>query len=154
MRLSSTPFVLRGKHFKNLAGFLVFAFIFSLGLPAAAKKPGKTEKSAASRVIAVSDSLMTLNQAKAWCQQHGGRLPLVNGKTSLNSKEKTWRTEGFGAAGARWPAYPPIGVYWTGTTNPGWGNYRHITVDAPGGGDRIGNTGVQSNSRNYAACVR
>jgi hypothetical protein len=81
--------------------------------------------------IAVSTTRMRWDEAKAWCEQRGGRLPLVGGKTNLTPAEN--RTsghliEGFGRdgppGGDRCPAGLPGGHYWTGTSfqdpRPNW----------------------------------
>jgi hypothetical protein len=67
--------------------------------------------------IAVSESPMSWSNAKAFCQQQGGRLPLINGSTSLGSVSSNATIDGFGAPGFPWPSGLPRAHYWTGTVN-------------------------------------
>ena len=66
--------------------------------------------------IALSESYMTWADAKAYCQQRGGRLPLIDGSNSRsNPFVMSGAIDGFGAVGAHWPTGLPGGNYWTGT---------------------------------------
>jgi len=98
---------------RNIALF-VFALIFSLSLPAVAD----ADSDLPAEFIAVSESRMTWADAKAWCEQQGGRLPLVGGSESLaeGNAPRTLFIDGFGAIGDSWPTGLPSGYwYWTGT---------------------------------------
>jgi len=91
----------------------------------------------AAEFIALSDTEMTWGQAKAFCQQQGGRLPLIGDSNSLHDVFKGTPIDGFGAVGAPWPAgLLPAGLYWTGTVtlNPeaSWvvnGDYGDVGVN-------------------------
>jgi len=68
--------------------------------------------------IAVSKSKMEWESADAFCQQQGGKLPLINGITRIDSLQiETAILDGFGKIlDASWPAGLPTGDhYWTGT---------------------------------------
>ena len=73
--------------------------------------------------IALSASDMTWDEAKAYCQQQGGKLPLVGGSNSRDRAPKDTHIDGFGAVGAPWPSGMPREVFWTATantSNPGY----------------------------------
>jgi len=98
----------------------------SVGFVLAAMLAVPAITSAASQVpagfIAVSESEMTLDQAKAYCQQRGGKLPLIGGKSShpyFDPSDPDPHIDGFGASGAPWPAGLPNGNYWIGTAYSG-----------------------------------
>jgi len=74
--------------------------------------------------IAMSERPLNWSDAKAFCQQQGGRLPRIN-----NSDSWSWDGWGevtiddFGARGAPWPSGLPGDRYWTGTehaVSPGY----------------------------------
>ena len=70
--------------------------------------------------IALSESEMNWADAKAWCEEKGGRLPLVGGSESLGKADKGTPIDGFGAVDGPWPKGLPSrgGVrYWAGTAN-------------------------------------
>ena len=72
--------------------------------------------------IAPSESKMTWNQAKTYCEQQGGRLPLIDGSDNIDTAKKDHSIDGFGAVGGPWPTDLPNGSYWTDTgdtLNPG-----------------------------------
>jgi len=71
--------------------------------------------------VALAESPMTWADAKAWCEQQGGRLPRINDSDSWawNDRDKITRIEGFGAPGASWPSSLPLGNSWTGTESTG-----------------------------------
>ena len=101
---------------QKLLGVFIFAAI--LATPAMA--------SAASQVpagfIALSESRMTWSEAKAYCQQQGGRLPRINNSDSWDGEGELKSIDGFGAHGASWPSDLSSGYCWTGTEisfNPG-----------------------------------
>lgn len=70
--------------------------------------------------IAMSESTMTWTEAKAYCQQFGGRLPLIGDKEYSNVPSGT-PIEGFGAVGGIWPSGLPKSPYWTGTDSTSYG---------------------------------
>lgn|GEM_PF-2354065 len=120
MHFLSALFILREKHFKGLARLFAFILIFSLNLPAVAEEASEAEESTVPYgFIAVSQSAMTWDEAKNFCQQQGGRLPLVNDRTNLTSRDiaTRMRIDGFGPTGSRWPTgLPGYRSYWTGTS--------------------------------------
>ena len=69
--------------------------------------------------IAISESEMTLADAKAFCQQQGGRLPRINGSDSWRMERRAWDAgvaiDGFGVGGSPWPSGLQSDWYWTGT---------------------------------------
>jgi len=98
---------------------LVFlaAMLVVFGLPAAALS---AEPGLPAGFIAMSDSEMTWADAKAWCQQQGGKLPRFDNRDSLKLGEKVNQIDGFGASSSSWPqAFPGDTYYWTGTILPG-----------------------------------
>ena len=94
---------------KKSLGVCIFAAI--LALPAMANAASDLPAG----FIALSDTVMTWAEAKSFCQQKGGRLPLIDGSTSLWETPKGTPVDGFGAVGAPWPSDLPNAVYWTGT---------------------------------------
>ena len=134
-----------------LASLLIFIFMFSLGLSAAANPLGKVRQATdalksgtiaptadapvsgqsptggalkpPAGFLALHEGRLSLQEATAWCQQRGGRLPLIKGLTSMHENE--WRgrigfsVDGFGKIGVNWPAGLPGDRYWTGTVNSG-----------------------------------
>jgi len=80
--------------------------------------------------IAVSESRMDWQEANAYCQKQGGRLPRINNSAAWDGAETAGPDpvgiEAFGVLGGDWPALLPKAYYWTGTqddTEPGysWG---------------------------------
>ena len=75
--------------------------------------------------IALAESPMNWADAKAWCQQQGGKLPRIANKDAWDGKKPPRASiDGFGHAEARGrsftvdtprPAGLPSGHYWTGT---------------------------------------
>ena len=61
---------------------------------------------------------MTWADAKAFCQQKGGRLPLIDNSNSLGSVPSGATVDGFGAVGAPWPSGLRNDNYWMGTVKP------------------------------------
>ena len=99
---------------------LVFAFIFSLGFSTAALAAEKLP----SGFVAMSDDKMTWEEAKAFCAQKGGKLPLIGGSEGFGKEagydvrpKKGTRVDGIGDLGDPWPSKMPKGAYWTGTAN-------------------------------------
>jgi len=108
----STAFIRCSKGLNGLARLLVCTLIFALSLPAVAGAASDLPDG----FIALSESYMTWDQAKTWCRQRGGRLPLLDGSNSrANPFVISGAIDGFGAVGARWPSGLPNGNYWTGT---------------------------------------
>ena len=81
-----------------------------------------------SAFIALSEQPMNWADAKAWCEQRGGRLPLFNGAASQTWDQivdpRTALIDGFGQINTGqsgtdwttpWPSGLPLGPYWTGT---------------------------------------
>ena len=100
--------------------------------------------------IALSESPMTWDQAKVFCQHQGGRLPFISGKESLGSVPSGTPIDGFGTIGGRWPTTDLPDGYWTGTEvsqRPGsmW------VIDGKGGHVSVGD-GFQSDT-NCVVCV-
>ena len=75
--------------------------------------------SAASQVpagfIALSESPMNWADAKAFCQQKGGKLPLIGGSTKRGDAPKGTSIKGFGTVDGSWPDDLPDETYWIGT---------------------------------------
>jgi len=96
---------------KKILGLFVFATILALPVVAFAADP------LPAGFIAVSESKLNWEKANAFCQEKGGRLPLLDGKESLDEAPVKLGipVEGFGKAGDSWPKGLPAGWYWTGT---------------------------------------
>lgn len=71
---------------------------------------------------ALSESRMNWADAKAFCQQKGGRLPHINNSESFtrSERDKITHIDGFGAEGRPWAevGLPSGYEYWTGTEYP------------------------------------
>jgi len=67
-----------------LGRFILVFVLFAFGdaYPSSASAPASAQTSDVAEFIAVSESNMTWADAKAWCEQQGGRLPLINGAVS------------------------------------------------------------------------
>ena len=70
--------------------------------------------------IAIAPRYMTWVDAKAFCQQQGGRLPRINNSDSLSldaARVAGTRIDGFGALGRPWVevGLPGDSTYWAGT---------------------------------------
>ncbi|MDR0777347.1 MAG: hypothetical protein LBE81_12025 [Azonexus sp.] len=130
----------------TLVRLLVFSF--SLGLSAvafSAEKPGLP-----AGFIAMSESKMSWVNAKAWCQQQGGRLPRINNSDSLKNVPDNAVIDGFGALGSPWAGRLPSGLYWTGTVNSDYPNYSYVVTDFGGG---LVDNGVLQSLDNRVLCV-
>jgi len=92
--------------------------------------------------IAQADEPMTWADAKAWCEQKGGRLPRVEGSDSWAwaDREKVTRIDGFGVPGAPWPSNLPGVTHWSGTeaSDPDRPN-RAWVIRVPGAGGNVVN---------------
>jgi hypothetical protein len=87
----------------------------------------------AAGLIAVSQDKMAWAEAKAFCRQHGGKLPRINGQDSmedvlssfsmfgrmLGAGNSRFKLDGLGGEGDSWPSGLPTGLFWTGTTQMG-----------------------------------
>ena len=95
---------------------LVPALIFSLGFPAAVFAAEKLPAG----FIALAEDRMKWDDAKAFCEQKGGRLPRIDNKDSraLINRSHVKHVEGFGAPGGKMPAGLRADYYWGGTENP------------------------------------
>ena len=96
---------------KGLTGLglaLVFTLIFSLSLPVMARAASDLPDG----FIALSETRLTWEDAKAFCEQKGGKLPLVSGD---RDSDPPLRIEGFGRENAIAPKGLPEGLYWTGS---------------------------------------
>ena len=99
---------------KRTIGLLTLVFTLCLFLPAMATAADELPDG----FIALSETGMAWVDAKAWCQQQGGKLPLVNGKTRIPASHgipSGIPVDGFGFEGAEWPSGLPFGRYWLGT---------------------------------------
>jgi hypothetical protein len=68
--------------------------------------------------IALSGANMNWADAQVWCEEQGGKLPLINNSDSWNGKDPSKdniRIDGFGNVDGSWPSGLPIDDYWTGT---------------------------------------
>ena len=80
--------------------------------------------------IAMSGKRMSWADANAWCQQQGGKLPLIGGRSSIGSiiEESYYSSkivvdqgtpiDGFGTIGGPWPSGLLDNEYWTNTKVP------------------------------------
>ena len=104
--------------------------------------------------IALSDSRMDWAEAKAFCEQQGGRLPLIGGSESLgwdDAKKEGTAIDGFGTAGVPWPTGLSTAVRWTGTEGTGGYTGRSWVVHGSGGNVNVVN--VPQSDRNRVVCV-
>ena len=107
------------KKFSLLLALLVTMVCFAL--PGIAAEQQKLPDGFTAR----AESLMNWADAKAWCQQQGGKLPRVGNKDAWDGKKPPRASiDGFGHAEAKGrsftvdaptPAGLPDGYYWTGT---------------------------------------
>jgi hypothetical protein len=69
---------------------------------------------------------MSLEEAKAFCQQQGGKLPRIGNSASWDGNNPPGANipiDAFGAQGAHWPSGLPNNYYWSGTdytASPGY----------------------------------
>ena len=149
-----TPFYLRGRRLKCLVRLLVFTIIFALALPAVADAFLDTIKDALkiTRIIAVSESGMTWDEAISFCQQKGGRLPLVGGENhTCKHFPSGTAIDGLGTIGGRWPANLPSDPYWTATHCGGNKEYSWFITD--NGGNIAANYYTKNGSYGRVVCV-
>jgi len=133
----------------------VFILATMLAVPTMASAAGQVP----AEFIAVSDSHMNWNEAKAWCKRQGGRLPVINGAASQSwgqiAKPKTAIIDGFGqiATGLNgpdwttpWPSGLPSDYYWTGTRHTDRPGHSWLVSDV-GGSVNVGGTRQDDPSR-------
>jgi len=72
--------------------------------------------------IALSEARMNWADAKAFCQQQGGKLPRINDRDSWDGSDSAV-IDAFGTLGAKWPAELPKAYYWAGTEYSDRPNY-------------------------------
>ena len=113
------------------------------------EKKRRAEEAGKIKFIAQSERPMNWADAKAFCQQQGGRLPRINDSDSWgwNDRDKITHIDGFGVPGAPWPSGLPGDVCWTGTED----------TDGPGGSwvvdGRDGEVGVSTGHRSHGRRV-
>ena len=134
---------------KRIFGLLTLVFSFCLPLPSMADAADALPPG----FIAISDTTMTWDQAKAFCKQQGGRLPLIGVNNSIGGVHVPNGTsiDGFGAVGDPWPAGLPNGDYWTDTVYSVLTDFSWYVGDY-GGRIALGNLPQQSYYF-VAACV-
>ena len=94
----------------------VFAIVFSLGLPFAAFAAEKLPDG----FTALSEQTMNWNDAKAFCESKGGKLPLLNNLTDSGNGlgSRPAAIDGFVVEEGTWPEGLAKGQYWLGTDEP------------------------------------
>ncbi|MDL2207639.1 hypothetical protein LJB82_02835 [Desulfovibrio sp. OttesenSCG-928-M16] len=114
--MANPPTGNRQRH-TTLACLLLFALILSLSSPAMVLGAEKTKLPAG--VVALSESVMPWDDAKAFCAERGGKLPLIAGLSKWNGEKPPKANvpiAGFGKEGLPWNTVGlPSGSYWTGT---------------------------------------
>ena len=104
--------------------------------------------------IALSESKMNWADAKAFCQQKGGRLPLIGGMEKWNyTNWKGISIDGFGKEGRPWSEVGLPGdfnFYWTGTEDTRASNSLNVVLES-GGKVVIGNS--SPDSANCVVCA-
>ena len=85
--------------------------------------------------IALASSTMNWAAAGSYCANQGGKLPLIDGQTSISTVPDGTPTEGFGSRGATWPAGLPSDNYWTGTARTGLPGMSWFVLDGGGNVD-------------------
>ena len=151
--------MITGKRFLGHARLLAFTLLLFLVLPALpevqlfgssraqddvrkAEEARRAEETfSALGFIAIADSRMGFEDAKDYCQQKGGRLPLINGSKSLSIVPKGAFVDGFGTEGTPSPTCLPAGTYWTGTEGGAGPRYSWFVYE--GGGKVCINSGHQ-----------
>jgi hypothetical protein len=95
--------------------------------------------------IALSESKMTWAEAKAFCQQQGGKLPRINNLEAWdgsNPPRDTILIDGFGAYGAPWPSgLLHYACFLTETAHPAIPGYSWLICN------NFGNVGVLAYQR-------
>ena len=112
---------------KKILGVFVLATM--LAVPAMA--------SAASQVpaglIALAESRMNWAKAKTFCQQKGGKLPLIGGSAKRSDVPEGTPIDGFGTVEGSWPKGLPSDCYWTGTAHNDDPSSAWVVCDNGGG---------------------
>ena len=110
----------------------------------------------AAGVIALSPNTMNWKDARAYCESKGGRLPLVNGRTSWNGDRRgSASIEAFGAVGSPWPSWLASDTpYWTDTGSTAGGALADKSWDVRNNGGHV-DVGSNSKNRSYPViCIR
>ena len=98
---------------KRIIGLL--ALVAVLALPATSFAADKLPEG----FIAMGEAKVNWEDAKAFCEQQGGRLPAIGGSESIDAVPKGTPIDGFGIVmETRWPKGLPDGFrdnYWTST---------------------------------------
>ena len=131
---------------------ILFILVFCLGLPliAAVATGAQSDGTVPSGFIARPESPMNWKNAVAYCQQQGGRLPLINGSAALRTVPNGATIEGFGTNGGPWPSGLYGRNHWTGTEYiPG----KTWTAFARGGKVAISDGNQDNRSVVYTICV-
>ena len=163
----------------DFAGFCLLSLVFSLNFALLSMSGGcssfgpealsgtNIHSEHQDRIIARSDSRMNWYDAKAYCQQKGGSLPLINGAASLDIDQAgqiiesgTLRIDGFGNINTGktlsdwstpWPSSLPSGRYWTGTLHSGYPAIPWYVYDDDG---KVGLYNAYQSSVGLVVCVR
>ncbi|MDR2696110.1 MAG: hypothetical protein LBC79_07005 [Deltaproteobacteria bacterium] len=101
----------------RLARPLVFALIFSLGLPVMsnAEQVNGRYILGDQQGMASPTDFYDFSGGAFTAGSSGGRLPLINGSPSLANMPSGAVIDGFGVTGAPWPPDLPYISYWAGT---------------------------------------
>ena len=140
----------RAKSVYGLACLFALTLICALAL----SMPAMAAENLPAGSIAASPKGMYWQEAVAFCESQGGRLPLVGGKAMIPNAQKIpsgMPVEGFGTNGAKWPSnLPPYNTYWTGTEEDIPGRARFISKYDD---DVEVSSGVKGTHRHRAICV-
>ena len=123
-----------------MCNFVIFGFILSLSFPASVF----AAENLPAGFITVSETPMTWADAKAYCQQQGGKLPLMGDSESLAADDISKRippVDGFGPIGDPWPSGLSFAYYWSGTVNSDRSGESWVVL--PGNGIDVSNN-IQS----------
>lgn len=94
--------------------FKAVAFAAMLAMPAMAFADSQTQPLPPG-FIALSESTMNWKNAEAFCQQQGGRLPLIGGSSRRVPWHDATPVDGFGSLNSPWPSGLRYVYYWSGT---------------------------------------
>ena len=130
----STPFI----------RLFVFTLVFSLGLPLAACSGEKLPKG----FIAMSEEPLNWEDAKAFCESKGGKLPQINASGAKRA------IDNFGTEDGPWPQGFTQCQYWTDSVATGYENYAtRVLPGGPSNSPRIDFNSAQKSSKLRAVCV-
>ena len=129
---------------KKLLGLFVLATM--LAVPAMASAADKLPAG----FIALAEKEMSWADAKAFCKEKGGKLPLIGGSESRGDLPTSEPIDGFGSRGAPWPAGLPTDNYWTGTVVSGNSGDSWAILEFRG---NVGVDGGTQNATLGVACV-